>query len=603
MPSMSVLLSIHELKFAFSHRVLFEGLTFSISQGEKIALIGRNGAGKSTLLKILCGQMDADSGTVARSRGLITGYLPQTPELDPALSVRDTVYQGVGGDEDWASVGAAEEAISRLSLPADAVVGSLSGGWKKKVALARELARNPDVLFLDEPTNHLDVESILWLEDYLRGSSKNLVIVSHDRAFLNRIVNRTIEVDRRNPGGILSVDAGYDEFFKVKEEYLEAQASREESLRNTLRREIEWLKRGAKARTTKQKARIDRAEALKVEVQDLGVKNREQSVKLEWEGADRNAKKLVELKGVSKSYGDRVILRGTDLLITPKSRIGLIGNNGTGKSTLIKLIAGAEVPDSGEIRRADSLQVLYFEQNRESLDPDLSVLKTVCPYGETVEFQGTKLHVRSYLDRFLFSGSDVDVMVSKLSGGEQARLLLARLMLKPANLLVLDEPTNDLDFQTLGVLEDCLEEFPGAVILVTHDRRFMGEVCNQVIAIPEFINFSDMAQWEKWFRANQKDAAAAAKVQASEDPVHSKSKERTTRKKLSYKEQLEFDKMEGVILEKESRIAELEAESSKSELLTNSVKLLEVTREMGELQSDLERLYARWAELEGKSAQ
>jgi ATP-binding cassette subfamily F protein uup len=460
------------------------------------------------------------------------------------------------------------------------------------------------VLFLDEPTNHLDVESILWLEDYLRGSSKSLVIVSHDRAFLNRIVNRTIEVDRRNPGGILSVDAGYDEFFKVKEEYLEAQASREESLRNTLRREIEWLKRGAKARTTKQKARIDRAEALKVEVQDLGVKNREHSVKLEWEGADRNAKKLVELKGVSKSYGDRVILKGTDLLITPKSRIGLIGKNGTGKSTLIKLIAGAEVPDSGEIRRADSLQVLYFEQNRESLDPDLSVLKTVCPYGETVEFQGKKLHVRSYLDRFLFSGSDVDVMVGKLSGGEQARLLLARLMLKPANLLVLDEPTNDLDFQTLGVLEDCLEEFPGAVILVTHDRRFMDEVCNQVIAIPEFITFSDIAQWEKWFRANQSGAGSKKSVVSAESGVPpgalAVGTGVTKKKKLSYKEQLEFDKMEAVILEKESRIAELEAESSKPELLTNSVKLLELTREMGELQSEVEKLYARWAELEEK---
>ncbi len=597
---MSVLLSIHELRFAFSHRVLFEGLTFSISQGEKIALIGRNGAGKSTLLKILCGQMDADSGTVARGRGLVTGYLPQTPELDPMLSVRDTVYQGVRNEEDWASVGAAEEAISRLSLNAEAKVGSLSGGWKKKVALARELARNPDVLFLDEPTNHLDVESILWLEDYLRSSSKSLVIVSHDRAFLNRIVNRTIEVDRRNPGGILSVDSGYDDFLKVKEEYLEAQASREESLKNTLRREIEWLKRGAKARTTKQKARIDRAEALKVEVQDLGVKNRDHSVKLEWENAERNAKKLVEMKGVSKSYGDQVLIRGLDLLITPRSRIGLIGRNGTGKTTLIKLIAGVEAPDSGEIKRADSLQVLYFEQNRETLDPNVSVLKTVCPYGETVEFQGKKLHVRSYLDRFLFSGPDVDVLVGKLSGGEQARLLLARLMLRPANLLVLDEPTNDLDFQTLGVLEDCLEEFPGAVILVTHDRRFMDEVCNQVISIPEYIQFSDLSQWEKWFRASLKESALAKKNQVESKTVASSAEGAGKKKKLSYKEQLEFDKMESVILEKETRIAELEEQSGKPELLTNSLKLTELTREMGELQTEVERLYARWAELEGK---
>jgi ATP-binding cassette subfamily F protein uup len=592
---MSVLLSIHELKFAFSHRVLFEGLTFSISQGEKIALIGRNGAGKSTLLKILSGQMDPDSGKVARTRGIRIGYLSQTPEVDSNTSVRDVVYQGVLNDEDWAGVSAAEEAISRLRLNPEVKCGTLSGGWKKKVALARELARNPDVLFLDEPTNHLDVESILWLEDFLRQSSVCLVMVSHDRAFLNRIVNRTLEVDRRNPGGILSVDAGYDQFLKVKEAYLEAQASREESLKNTLRREIEWLKRGAKARTTKQKARIDRAENLKIEVQDLGVKNREQNVRLEWDAAGRGSKKLVELKGVSKGYGDRTILSGIDLLITPKSRIGLIGNNGVGKSTLIKLIAGVEEADSGELKRAEALQVLYFEQNRETLDPKISVLRTVCPYGETVEFQGKKVHVRSYLDRFLFSGPDVDVLVEKLSGGEQARLLLARLMLHPANLLILDEPTNDLDFQTLNVLEECLEDFPGAVVLVTHDRRFMDEVCDQVIAIPEFITFSDLDQWEKWFRIKSKPGSETKSVERSGD--------RASKKKLSYKEQLEFDKMEAVILEKETRIAELEIESGKPEVASNSVELLLVTDEMGKLQSEVERLYARWAELEGKIAQ
>jgi ATP-binding cassette subfamily F protein uup len=380
----------------------------------------------------------------------------------------------------------------------------------------------------------------------------------------------------------------------VKEAYLEAQASREESLKNTLRREIEWLKRGAKARTTKQKARIDRAENLKIEVQDLGIKNREQNVRLEWDAAGRGSKKLVELKGVSKGYGDRTILSGIDLLITPKSRIGLIGNNGVGKSTLIKLIAGVEEADSGDLKRAESLQVLYFEQNRETLDPKISVLRTVCPYGETVEFQGKKVHVRSYLDRFLFSGPDVDVLVEKLSGGEQARLLLARLMLNPANLLILDEPTNDLDFQTLNVLEECLEDFPGAVVLVTHDRRFMDEVCDQVIAIPEFITFSDLDQWEKWFRIKSKPGSETKSAERSGD--------RSSKKKLSYKEQLEFDKMEGVILEKETRIAELEIESGKPEVASNSVELLRVTDEMGKLQSDLERLYARWAELEGKIA-
>ncbi|NDG83569.1 MAG: ABC transporter ATP-binding protein [Proteobacteria bacterium] len=596
---MSVLMSIHEVRFAFPHRVLFEGLTFSVSRGERIALIGRNGAGKSTLLKILAGMMEPDSGKVARTRGIKVGYLSQTPEVDDALSTREVVYQGVESKEDWAGVSAAEEAMSRLSIP-NVITGTLSGGWKKKVALARELARGPDVLFLDEPTNHLDVESILWLEDYLKQTSICIVMVSHDRAFLNRIANRTIEIDRRNPGGILSVDGNYDQFVKVKEEYLEAQASREESLKNLLRREVEWLKRGAKARTTKQKARIDRAEALKVEVQDLGVRSREMEMRLEWDGIERGPKKLVELKQVSKAYEGRTVLEGLSLLIGQRTRLGLIGRNGSGKSTLIKLIAGTENQDSGEIRRADAVQVLYFEQNRESLDPEETVLRTVCPYGETVEFQGRKIHVRSYLDRFLFSGPDVEVQVGKLSGGEQARLLLARLMLRPANLLILDEPTNDLDFQTLGILEECIDEFPGAVVLVTHDRQFMDEVCERIIAIPELITFSDIDQWEKWFRASLQALKPEAKSATSAKKADGKP-EGGARKKLTYKDQLEFDRMEAVILEQETLLSEATKASERPEIAGNPVELVKITANMAEIQAEIDRLYARWAELEEKA--
>ena len=594
---MSVLLSVHELKFAFAHRVLFEGLTFSASTGEKIALIGQNGAGKSTLMKIIAGLMDPDSGSVTRGRGLKVGYLPQNPDLDENLSARDAVYQGVASDEDWSGISAAEEAMSRLSIPVDTRVSSLSGGWKKKVALARELARSPDVLLLDEPTNHLDVESILWLEDFVKASPLCVITISHDRAFLNRVARRTVEVDRRNPGGILSVEGNLDRFFQVKEEYLEAQAAREESLKNVLRREIEWLKRGAKARTTKQKARIDRAEDLKVEVQDLGQKNRQGSVKLEFESSGRGPKKLIEMKSISKAYGDRTIFSDFSLLVTPETRLGLMGKNGAGKSTLIRMIAGVEEADQGELRRADRLEVLYFEQNRETLDPGISVLRTVCPSGETVEFQGRKMHVRSYLDRFLFSGGEVEVMVEKLSGGEQARLLLARMMLRPGNLLILDEPTNDLDLQTLDVLEDCLREFPGAVILVSHDRSFMSAVCDDILALPENVRFSDVFQWEDWFKREQKRAQDAARAKAQEAVLMQPKLER---RRLSYKEQLEFDRMEETILEKETELGELEAHSARPEIVSNSVELLKTTERMGQLQSKIEKLYARWAELEEK---
>lgn len=594
---MSLLLSVHELKFAFAHRVLFEGLTFSVSSGEKIALIGQNGAGKSTLMKILSGLMDPDSGSVTRGRGLKVGYLPQTPDLDENLSARDAVYEGVTSEEDWSGISAAEEAMSRLSIPVDTRISSLSGGWKKKVALARELARAPDLLLLDEPTNHLDVESILWLEDFIRESPLCVMTISHDRAFLNRITRRTIEVDRRNPGGILSVEGNIDQFLRVKEEYIESELAREESMRNVLRREVEWLRRGAKARTTKQKARIDRADDLKNEVQDLGQKNRQSAVKLEFESSGRGPKKLVEMKGISKAYGDRTLFKDFSFLITPDTRLGLIGMNGAGKSTLIRMIAGAEEPDQGEIRRADRLDVLYFEQNRETLDPGLSVLRTVCPYGETVEFQGRKMHVRSYLDRFLFSGGAVDVLVEKLSGGEQARLLLARLMLRPGNLLILDEPTNDLDLQTLGILEECLDEFPGAVVLVSHDRAFMGSVCEDILALPEAIRFSDVLQWEEWFKRERRKSQEQTRVKSIEAPV---SQPKLERRRLSYKEQLEFDRMEDTILERETELGELEAHSAKSEIVSNSVELLKTTERMAVLQSEIEHLYARWAELEEK---
>ncbi len=599
---MSVLLSVHELKHSFTHRVLFEGLTFSINEGEKIALIGNNGAGKSTLLKILAGQMEPDSGTVSRGRGLRVGYLDQSPKFDPNVTVREAVYAGIEDSDDWATAGAAEEAMSRLGLKnkeisyEDRKVSDLSGGWQKKVALAHELAKHPDVLLLDEPTNHLDVESIFWLENFVQQSNLCIVIISHDRRFLQRTAKRTIEVDRRNPGGILSVEGGFDEFLIVKENFIEAQISREASLSNVLRREMEWLARGAKARTTKQKARIDRAGDLKSEVQDLNWKNQRQSVKLEFDAMEQGPKKMVTLDKVSKRYGDQLLFENVNLKITPKTRLGLIGPNGVGKSTLIRIITGEESPSSGEVERSDRLEVSYFEQSRETLDPTLTVMRTVCPYGETVEFQGRKIHVRSYLDRFLFSGGQIDQSVSKLSGGEQARLLLARMMLRPCNLLILDEPTNDLDLQTLAILEDCLCDFPGAVILVTHDRAFLGEVCNQMLALPQMIPFADIDQWEKWYKEElkKKDKSSGSSMNTPTG------KARPQKKKLSYKEQLEYDKMESTLFEKEAKLGVLEQRSTQSEVLTNSVELTKITGEMGVLQSEIETLYSRWAELEQK---
>ena len=600
---MSVMLSVHELKHSFSHRNLFESLTFSLYSGEKIALIGQNGAGKSTLMKIIAGQLDPDSGTVSRTRGIKIGYLTQSPHFSEKVTVREAVFAGIANADDWSVIGVAEEVMSRLGLKTKEKnyendrVSTLSGGWQKKVALAHELAKNPDVLLLDEPTNHLDVESVLWLEEWVKSSSICVVTISHDRTFLRRTAKRIIEIDKRNPDGILSIEGGFDYFLGVKAEYIEAQLSRESSLKNVLRQEVEWLKRGAKARTTKQKARIDRAGELKEEVQTLAWKNQSQSLKLEFESSTGAPKKLVELENVSKQYGEHVLFKNLNLKIGPKTRLGLMGNNGVGKSTLIKLIVGLEDPTSGDIFRSDRLEVSYFEQRKETLDQSLTVLRTVCTYGETVEFQGNKMHVRSYLDRFLFSGSQVEMMVSKLSGGEQSRLLLARLMLRPANLLILDEPTNDLDLQTLNVLEDCLKDFPGAVILVTHDRAFMDEVCDQILAFPEMITFAELDQWEKWFKEQQKKLQSANSYKG---PATQKTESKKIR--LSYKDQREYDSMESNLAEAETKLQALEEKSVSPEITSQPLELKKVMTALAEVHVEIEKLYERWAELEVKGA-
>jgi ATP-binding cassette subfamily F protein uup len=609
---MSVLFSIFDLRHAFSNRNLFEGLTFSVYEGEKIALIGPNGAGKSTLLKIMAGEMLPDSGKVSRTKGIRVGYLTQAPVFDDHTTVREAIFKGIDELGDWSAVGAAEEAMSRLGIKSktfsyeDRLVNELSGGWQKKVALAHELAKDPDIILLDEPTNHLDVESVLWLEEWVRTTDKCVVAISHDRYFLQRIAKRVIEVDKRNPNGILSIEGSYQSFLTVKEEYLENQLARESSLKNVLRQEVEWLKRGAKARTTKQKARIDRAGDLMDTVADLKWRNQKEDLKLDFGEAGSAPKKLVTLEHVTKGYSGRVLFSDLNLLITPKTRLGLIGANGIGKSTLVRLIAGIEKPDSGTVELSDRLQVNYFEQTRETLDPDLTVLRTVCPYGETVEFQNKKMHVRGYLDRFLFSGPKVDQPVSSLSGGEQARLLLAKIMLSPCNLLILDEPTNDLDLQTLGVLEDTLKEFPGAVILVSHDRAFMGEVCDHILAFPQMLRFADIDQWETWFKAFLKNGGEEPKPKGKNATISqsvvaaSPAQIPQAKKKLSYKEQVEFDGMENSISDLEEAIAHLDQQSQRPDVVSNSVELLKVSTEMSNLQLKLEKTYERWAELEGK---
>jgi len=604
---MAILISAHKLCKSFSSQVLFQELSLAIESGDRIGLIGPNGMGKSTLLKILSSQIVPDDGDLSLSSGVKIAMLDQSPSFQDQSTILQTLLLGVD-PEDWDTQALARETFSRFNLQQfgeDTPMGELSGGWKKRVALARELIKEPDLLLLDEPTNHLDIEGIVWLENFLTRARFATITVTHDRLFLQRVTNQIIELDKRHSGGLLKVKGNYAKYLEVREQLISSQERREVILKNTLRRETQWLKQGAKARTTKQQARIDRAGELKTKVEDLTQRNLTQKAGFEFQSAGRNPKKLIEAEKVSKFYGEKTIFLDLDLKISPQSRIGLLGENGAGKSTLIRVLMGMEPPSRGKIFHSDQLEVAYFDQTREALNPELSVAQTLCPKGSHVDYCGKPVHIRSYLDRFLFDKQQAEMKVSKLSGGEQSRLLIARLMLNRANVLVLDEPTNDLDLATLSVLEECIKDFDGAVILVTHDRYFLDQVVDQLIAFPpagsdkmNLLTFSDFMQWESWRTKYPQIKTSKAKLKTKK----TQSQQPTQKKRLGFKEQREFDAMERTIQKAEDLLKQLTEESALPENTRNPKALSQITAKMSSAQIEIEKLYRRWEELEKKQS-
>lgn len=598
---MEILIGAHQLEKSFTSRPLFEGLTFSIGAGERIGLIGPNGAGKSTLLKILSGKADLDSGRLSVKKGLRVSCLDQVPQFTKDATVHSTLEEGMRDPHDWEEMALSQEISSKLDLSQfdpETKVATLSGGWKKRLALARELIRQPDLLLLDEPTNHLDVESIIWLEEMLARASFATLTITHDRVFLQKVSNRIIEIDRRHPNGLLSVNGDYATFLTVRAEQLTAQETKETKLRNTLRRETEWLRRGPIARLKKQQARINATHKLADTVDELGTRNQTATVRLDFQTAEKNPKKLVEAKGISKSYNGQLVVPETNILISPKTRLGLMGPNGCGKSTLIKLLTQAEQPDQGVVNHAEKLQVAYFEQNRESLDPNITLFKTICPQGDHVEFAGTFVHARSYLSRFLFNFDQMETEIRKLSGGEQSRLLLARLMLTKANLLVLDEPTNDLDMATLEVLAEVLQEFNGAILLVTHDRYFLDQMTNQILAFginsrgeKSLTSMVGLEQWQEWH-----EQQLELKAELASRPATKAAEAAPKKRKLTYSEQTELATMEQTIQKAEAKLAQLNQEM---EVLdhSNSKAVTEYTGKLAAAQAEVDRLYQRWEQL------
>ena len=596
--SRPLLLSCEGISKAYGTRPLFDGLSFGLFEGDRAGLVGPNGSGKSTLLKILSGLETPDRGTRSARGGVRVGYVPQDPVLPAGGTVEDVVAAALAGVDQDERPGRIAQALGRAGF-ADArePVDTLSGGWRKRLAIARELAAEPDILLMDEPTNHLDVEGILWLEDILAQQARAFLVVSHDRYFLEHVATRMLELNRVYPDGLFEADGRYSDFLARREDFLRAQAAYEASLANTVRREIEWLRRGAKARTTKAKGRIQSAHRLIEELEDARDRAAAGTAGIDFTFSQRRSKKLLVARGVAKSLGGRPLFRGLDLTITPGTRVGVIGPNGGGKTTLLDLIAGTLEPDAGTIERADGLRLVRFEQHRMGLDPDQPLRRALAPEGDAVIFQGRSVHVVSWAKRFLFRPEQLELPVGRLSGGEQARIFIARLMREPADLLILDEPTNDLDIPTLEVLEDTLAEFEGGLALVTHDRFMLDRVSTMILALDGeggAATFADYAQWE---------AARIRRAPAPREAIGATpARQRRQTKRLGYREQREWDGMEQAILEAEAaveacrRAAEDPAIASDAPTLQARYTALEAAR------AEVERLYARWAELETRQA-
>jgi ABC transport system ATP-binding/permease protein len=597
------LLTCDSIGKGYGARPLFEHLSFSISEGDRAGLIGPNGSGKSTLLRILAGLEEPDSGIRSLRRGTRLGYVPQDPAFPVGASVEEVVLLALASDpsEDYEKEFRVAVTLGKAGFDDPAQpVDILSGGWRKRLAIARELVKEPDVLLMDEPTNHLDVEGILWLEDLLQSEPLAYLVVSHDRWFLENIAGRMLELDARYPDGLLQGVGAYTDFLEKRDEILRNQAEYQSSLANKVRREVEWLRRGAKARTTKAKGRIQEANRMISELAELREKTGAAAsarAGIDFNASDRKTKKLLVAEEISKSFGARKILKGLDLKLTPGTRLGLLGPNGSGKTTLLSLLDGTLEPDAGTIQRAEWLKIVRFEQNRETLDKSVSLRRALAPEGDSVLYQGRPVHVASWAKRFLFRTEQLDTPVSRLSGGEQARILIARLMLQPADLLILDEPTNDLDIPTLEVLEDSLMEFPGALVLVTHDRFLLESVSSVVLALDGkggSTFFADYAQWE----ASRTAAPAASKASASKLP--SSPKPSKDAKKLTYKEQQEWDRMEAAIEQAEKRLAAAQEAVADPAVASDPKALQERCETMEKARLEVERLFARWAELEGK---
>ncbi|MCH7604265.1 MAG: ABC-F family ATP-binding cassette domain-containing protein [Planctomycetes bacterium] len=612
---MAVLVTCQAISKHFGTRTLFDGLSISFAEGERVGFLGPNGAGKTTFLRMLADLEQADGGEVNRRRSVRIGFLPQEDRFSDGATVasvledaladqpmepyeRDTqvaIFLSKFGFETASGF----ETTGGLEHP-NIGVEKLSGGWRKRLALAREMIQQPDLLLMDEPTNHLDLEGIQWLEKMLLGASFSFVAVSHDRYFLEHVTNRVVELNPVYPDGYFSVSGGYSMFLEKRADFLESQQAQQVTLANIVRREVAFLKSNSKAQRTKSKSRVEEAYRLKDELRDLSQRNaRTTAPGIDFGNTGRKTKKLLDARGLSKTLGGKLLFKDVSIRLSPGVRVGLLGANGSGKTTLIRVLTGALSPDEGSIELADGLRIVVFDQNREELPQDVTLRYALAGNSESVEFRGRTIHIGAWARRFLFSVSQLDMPVGDLSGGEQARILIARLMLQPADVLVLDEPTNDLDITSLDVLEESLTNFPGAVVLVTHDRFMLERVCTEILGLDglgRVGRYVDCAQWQ----------AAQVRIARGREDVSGRSKAniskpRVAERGLTASEEREHRDMEATILEAEDRVQRCIKATEDPAVGSDHVEAQKRWEELESARKQVAGLYVRWEDLDSRA--
>jgi ATP-binding cassette subfamily F protein uup len=600
------IINAQNLSKAFGARPLFEDVSFTVSAADRIGLIGPNGSGKSTLLRILAAKEQPDSGSVAVRKQLRLSYVEQDSRFAPEATVRTVVERAIQRSASAPAESGPHfsETLGRAGfedLELEAV--SLSGGWQKRLAIVEALVQVPDILLLDEPTNHLDLAGIQWLEDLLQQAPFACLVVSHDRYFLENVVTDMAELNRVYSKGLLRVHGSYSAFLEKKEEFLHAQSKRQEALENLVHSEIEWLRRGAKARTRKSKARIEKAGELMSELAELNSRTRSTTVQIDFSATDRKTKRLIQLENVTCEIGNRSgnnsLFEGLSFVVSAGMRVGVVGPNGSGKTTLLRLLLGDVAPTRGEIRRAEWLRMVYFDQSRQ-LDLSLTLRRALAPEGDSVVYQDRVIHVASWAARFLFSGGQLDQPVERLSGGERARVLIAQLMLEPADILLLDEPTNDLDIPTLEILEQSLLEFRGSLVLVTHDRYLLDRVSTVILGLDgqggaeSFADYWQSEGWQAERRRSRNESESKSESGSFASPIRAQTK-------LSYLEAREYSSIEQRITEAERRLETKRRALEDPAIASDGPKLIAAHAEMEAEQKDLDMLYTRWAELQEKA--